>query len=124
MSINPMAWDGGLNTLALEHPSAKGCYMNMGQVWSIVLSANLNPHFICLMLQTSEEVADRYHISRQKQDEFSVQSHKKAEAAIKAGRFKDEILPITVQVEDPKTHEMKTVTVSQGMPTCNIFSGG
>lgn len=32
MSINPMAWDGGLNPVAVEHPSASGCYMNMGQV--------------------------------------------------------------------------------------------
>jgi len=93
MSTNPMGWDGGLNAAALEHPSAKGCYLNMGQ--------------------TSENVAEKYNIPRAKQDEFSVQSHKKADAAIKAGRFRDEIVPITVQVEDPKTHEMKTITVSQ-----------
>ncbi|MDP2952664.1 MAG: acetyl-CoA C-acyltransferase, partial [Chloroflexota bacterium] len=45
---------------------------------------------------TAENVAARFEISRQAQDEFSLQSHQKAVAAIKAGRFKDEIIPVSV----------------------------
>lgn len=45
---------------------------------------------------TAEILAERYIITRQEQDEFSVRSQNKAEAAIKAGRFKDEIVPVSV----------------------------
>ena len=45
---------------------------------------------------TAENVAKKYDISRSEQDEFAVASQNKAEAAQKAGRFKDEIVPFTV----------------------------
>ena len=45
---------------------------------------------------TAENVAEKYGITRQEQDEFSVASQNKAEAAIKAGRFKDEIVPVEI----------------------------
>ncbi|SIQ60982.1 MULTISPECIES: acetyl-CoA C-acetyltransferase [unclassified Bosea (in: a-proteobacteria)] len=45
---------------------------------------------------TAENVATKWQISRQEQDEFAVKSQNKAEAAQKAGRFKDEIVPFTV----------------------------
>lgn len=46
---------------------------------------------------TAENVAKQYQITRQQQDEFAVASQNKAEAAQKAGRFKDEIVPFTVK---------------------------
>jgi acetyl-CoA C-acetyltransferase len=46
---------------------------------------------------TAENVASKWQISRDEQDRFAVASQNKAEAAQKAGRFKDEILPFTVQ---------------------------
>ncbi len=46
---------------------------------------------------TAENVAKLYQITRQQQDEFAVGSQNKAEAAQKAGRFKDEIAPVTVK---------------------------
>ncbi len=46
---------------------------------------------------TAEQVAGKYGISRAAQDEFSLKSHEKALAAIAAGKFKDEIVPITVE---------------------------
>jgi acetyl-CoA acyltransferase len=46
---------------------------------------------------TAEQVAGKYGISRDAQDEFSLKSHEKALAAIAAGKFKDEIVPITVE---------------------------
>ena len=46
---------------------------------------------------TAENVAKHYQITRGQQDEFAVASQNKAEAAQKAGRFKDEIVPVTVK---------------------------
>jgi acetyl-CoA C-acetyltransferase len=49
------------------------------------------------MGQTAENVAEKWQISRDQQDEFAVASQNKAEAAQKAGRFDDEIVPFTVK---------------------------
>jgi acetyl-CoA C-acetyltransferase len=49
------------------------------------------------MGNTAENVARQYQITRHEQDEFAVGSQNKAEAAQKAGRFKDEIVPFTVK---------------------------
>ena len=46
---------------------------------------------------TAENVAEKYGITREMQDEFAVASQSKAEAAIKAGKFKDEIVPVEVK---------------------------
>ena len=49
------------------------------------------------MGNTAENVAEKYQITREQQDEFAVRSQNKAEAAIKSGRFKDEIVPVTLK---------------------------
>jgi acetyl-CoA C-acetyltransferase len=49
------------------------------------------------MGQTAENVAEKWQISREQQDEFAVASQNKAEAAQKAGKFADEITPFTVK---------------------------
>jgi acetyl-CoA C-acetyltransferase len=46
---------------------------------------------------TAENVAKKWQITRQQQDEFAVKSQNKAEAAMKSGRFKDEIAPVTIK---------------------------
>ena len=46
---------------------------------------------------TAENVAERFKISREEQDEFGARSQQKAEAAIKAGKFKSQIVPLTVK---------------------------
>ncbi|HFI0306191.1 acetyl-CoA C-acetyltransferase [Streptococcus sp. A23] len=45
---------------------------------------------------TAENVADKYNITREDQDSFAVRSQEKAVAAIKAGKFKDEIVPVLI----------------------------
>lgn len=45
---------------------------------------------------TAENVAEQYGLTREMQDEFAVKSQNKAEAAIKAGKFKEEIVPIVI----------------------------
>lgn len=49
------------------------------------------------MGNTAENVAKQWQITRQQQDEFAVASQNKAEAAMKAGKFKDEIAPVTIK---------------------------
>ncbi|EEA25735.1 hypothetical protein EYB25_002972 [Talaromyces marneffei] len=65
------------------------------------------------MGQTSENVGDDFGITRQMQDEYSVESFRRAEVAQKAGWFDDEIVPVTTKVTDPKTGEEKTVTLTK-----------
>lgn len=52
-----------------------------------------NYHMGC----TGEVVSEEYSIGRSEQDEFAMNSHRKAAAAIKAGRFKDEIVPVEIK---------------------------
>lgn len=49
------------------------------------------------MGQTAENVAEKWQLTREQQDEFAVASQNKAEAAMKAGKFKDEIVPVTIK---------------------------
>jgi acetyl-CoA C-acetyltransferase len=56
------------------------------------------------MLQTAEYVARRYDISREKQDEFGVQSQQRAAKARAEGKFKDEIVPITTKMKVVDKH--------------------
>ena len=48
------------------------------------------------MGMTAENIADKYNIGREKQDQFALESQQKAQAAIERGRFKDEIVPVAV----------------------------
>jgi acetyl-CoA C-acetyltransferase len=67
------------------------------------------------MLETAENVASRYRITRQRQDEYGVRSQQRAAAAQAAGRFKDEIVPFrtVMGVADKATGRlgMKEVTL-------------
>ncbi|KAF5328248.1 hypothetical protein D9619_013401 [Psilocybe cf. subviscida] len=62
---------------------------------------------------TSENVAKEYGITREIQDAFAAKSFQKAAAANKAGKFKDEIVPLTVKFVDPKTEKETTIVVDQ-----------
>lgn len=59
--------------------------------------AKENPTYYTSMGLTAEEVSRQYKVSREAQDQFSYESHMKAEAAWQAGKFKDEVVPITVK---------------------------
>ncbi|EAL90597.1 hypothetical protein KXW98_008425 [Aspergillus fumigatus] len=65
------------------------------------------------MGQTSENVGADFNITREMQDTYAAESFRRAEAAQKAGWFDDEIVPITTKVKDPKTGEVKTVTLTR-----------
>lgn len=61
---------------------------------------------------TAENVAEKYGVSRREEDEFASKSHEKAAAAIDAGKFKDEIIPLEGKDIDGNTI---TVTEDQGV---------
>lgn len=46
---------------------------------------------------TGEIVSERFHVSREEQDEYSLNSHRKASDAIKSGKFRDEIIPVEIK---------------------------
>ncbi|CAA7390679.1 unnamed protein product [Spirodela intermedia] len=92
MTADPMAWDGSINPKTHIFSQAQDCLLPMGI--------------------TSENVAHRFGVSREEQDQAAVESHRKAAAATAAGRFKDEIIPVKTKIVDPKTGEEKEVTIS------------
>lgn len=59
--------------------------------------ATETPTYYTSMGLTAEEVSKQFKISREEQDQFSYESHMKAAAAWKEGKFKDEVVPITVK---------------------------
>lgn len=68
--------------------------------WKTALNFNIakeNPTYYTSMGLTAEEVAKQYKVTREDQDEFAYQSHMKAAAAVKEGKFKEETVPITVK---------------------------
>jgi acetyl-CoA C-acetyltransferase len=72
------------------------------------------PTLYWTMLQTAETVAKRYHISKEAQDEYGVRSQLRAAAAQAAGKFKDEIVPMTTTmgVADPAAGTLGTREVT------------
>jgi acetyl-CoA acyltransferase len=68
--------------------------------WRIVPNPKVgkqNPDWYWGMGLTAEAVAKQFNVSREDQDAFALHSHEKALAAIKAGRFKDDIVPVEVE---------------------------
>ncbi|KAI5347586.1 hypothetical protein L3X38_000473 [Prunus dulcis] len=92
MTANPMAWEGSVNPKVKIFEQAQNCLLPMGV--------------------TSENVAHRFGVSRQEQDQAAVDSHRKAAAATATGKFKDEIIPVATKIVDPKSGEEKPVTIS------------
>ena len=74
--------------------------------------AKRRPEAYLSMGLTAEAVADKYKVSREDQDAFAFRSHQRATAAIKEGRFKPGIVPITVEETylDPATGKKKMRT--------------
>ncbi len=64
---------------------------------SMMRDGLIDPFHNYHMGNTAENVAKQYQITRQEQDEFALRSQNKAEAAIKGGKFKDEIIPVTIK---------------------------
>ncbi|CAF1920680.1 unnamed protein product [Brassica napus] len=94
MSIDHTA-GGGFHTTnprAQEFRGARDCLLPMGI--------------------TSENVAERYCVTREDQDMAAVESHKRAAAANASGKLKDEIVPVATKIVDPDTKAEKPIVVS------------
>lgn len=81
--------------------------------------ANEKPNYLVSMGITAEAVAKKYNITREAADEFAYHSHRKAAEAIDEGKFKNEIVPVTVKevyVKDNKKVESEhTVDTDEGV---------
>lgn len=112
MTVNRYC-SSGLETIAIAsakiHSGMANCIIAGGAEsmslipmggWRIIPNfdtAEKHPDYYWGMGLTAEAVASEYKISREKQDEFALNSHKKAVAAIQSGKFKNEIVPVTVK---------------------------
>jgi acetyl-CoA acyltransferase 1 len=65
------------------------------------------------MGQTSENVGKDFNITRELQDRYAAESYQRAERAQKAGWFDDEIVPIETEIKDPKTGEVRKITLTK-----------
>ncbi len=87
------------------------------------------PEIYWNMLQTAETVAKRYNISRERQDEYGVSSQLKAAAAQAAGKFNDEIVPITTtmaivdKVTGQTTRKEVTASADEGIRPDTTLEG-
>ncbi|MEP5630929.1 MAG: acetyl-CoA C-acyltransferase [Tateyamaria sp.] len=77
------------------------------------LKSNM-PEIYMSMLETAETVAERYGISREAQDRYAVQSQERTATAQAAGKFDDEIVPLStvMKVQDRETKEISDVEVT------------
>ncbi len=98
--------------------------------WRIVPNSKVgkeHPDWYWGMGLTAEEVAKRYNVSRTQQDEFAVGSQSKAIAAIESGRFKEDIVPITVKEvyldENEKRQEREYVVDTDEGPRASTVEG-
>jgi acetyl-CoA C-acetyltransferase len=100
----------------------------------------VKPALWMAMIETAEIVAERYKISRDRQDEYSLESQRRTAAAQQAGRFKDEIVPLKTRMKkiDRATGQESLVDVTVDRDESNrpdttleglkalkpVFSGG
>jgi acetyl-CoA C-acetyltransferase len=76
-----------------------GLRMGDGKLIDAMVGALTDPFDDCHMGVTAENVAAKWDVTRQQQDELALQSNQRAAAAIKAGYFKDQILPVENKVK-------------------------
>lgn len=106
---------GGLESISLVQNKHKNSYRAVSKA---VLENS--PNMYLQMIETAEIVADRYNISRAAQDELSFQSQQRTAAAQAAGKFDDEIVPMTTtksvfnKETKETTYEEVTLTKDEG----------
>ena len=102
--------------------------MNMHMISDEWLKEN-KPEIYWPMLQTAETVAKRYNISRERQDQYGAQSQQRASAAQVAGKFNDEIAPMTttMAVADKNTGQIVTkevtASIDEGIRADTTYEG-
>ena len=107
----PVAVGGGMESISLVRDNAMK--NEAKEDWLM----EHKPEMWIPMIDTADIVAERYNISREAQDEYALESQMRTVAAQQAGRFDDEIVPLTTKmlVKDKETGEVseKEVTLEQ-----------
>ena len=106
---------GGLESISLTQNEHANGFRLRGE-WLM----EHKPDIYMPMLQTAEVVAKRYHISREAQDEYALQSQQRTAAAQASGRFDDEIVPMTATM---KVQDKVTGQISDRQVTLNKDEG-
>jgi acetyl-CoA C-acetyltransferase len=115
---------GGLESVSLVQTPA----MNVDRLVDPWIEAH-RPDVYMTMLETAEIVADRYNVSREAQDEYAVESHRRTAAAQAAGRFDAEIVPLpsVKKVKNKETGEITeravTLDEDEGVRPGTSFEG-
>jgi acetyl-CoA C-acetyltransferase/acetyl-CoA acyltransferase len=110
----PAAIAGGVESISQMPPSRPP---QAQEIWIL----QNKPDIYLPMIRTADIVAKRYDVSREAQDELSLQSQKRTAAAQSAGKLDDEIVPITVTqaFKDKETGEVTRKEVTFAMDDCN-----
>jgi acetyl-CoA C-acetyltransferase len=114
---------GGLESISLVQNE----HMNMHRLVDDELMA-IEPNYFMPMLQTAEVVAKRYNVSRDVMDEYGLQSQQRTAAAYEAGKFADELVPVTCKriVWNKETGEASeaeaTVSADEGVRATTLES--
>ena len=106
---------GGLESISLTQNEHANKYHLRGE-WLL----EHKPAIYMSMLETAEVVAKRYGISREAQDEYALQSQQRTAAAQQAGKFADEIVPMTARM---KVQHRETGEISEQEVTRNLDEG-
>ncbi|HZE10723.1 MAG TPA: acetyl-CoA C-acyltransferase [Burkholderiales bacterium] len=124
-----LAGEGGIYAAGgLESISCTQNEMNKHMLHEDWLTQN-KPEIYWPMLQTAENVAKRYNIPRERQDEYGARSQQKAAAALASGKFNDEIAPIKVVMgaADKETARITTkeltVSTDEGIRADTTYEG-
>ena len=114
----PVVAAGGVESISMVQLSG---HMNMHGATEEGLLAS-HPALWMSMIETAEIVADRYGVSREAQDEYALQSQRRTAAAQAAGRFDEEIVPLTTawkKLVDKATGATEDVEVTVATDECN-----
>lgn len=108
---SPVMVAGGVESISCVQATVNTNYLK--DEWVV----EHRPDFFLNMLETAEIVAKRYNVSKEAQDAYGARSQQRAAASRAAGKFSDEIVPMTVTMgaPDPKTGALgtKIVTISE-----------
>jgi acetyl-CoA C-acetyltransferase len=112
---SPVAVAGGLESISLVQ-----FHMNQFHYRNEWLTTNM-PDVYMPMIETADTVAGRYGVTREQQDEYALESQRRTAAGQQAGRFKDEIVPMTTvkEVVDKVSKAVSHETVTLTSDECN-----
>jgi acetyl-CoA C-acetyltransferase len=104
-----IAVGGGVESISLVQNDNRNLYRSQDP-WLV----DHRPDLYMTMIETAEIVAERYQVTREAQDEYALQSQQRTAAAQQAGRFDQEIVPLTsvMRVENRETGEISSVPVT------------